>query len=237
MLNVYYMTAPWRSTIITAHHTEERHLSLPIHYTTLFDSWIKYQKRGLFAELGSWEVLLCWHSVCLLTSHSRPHSGCFWLSAAIWNANRLLSATLKNFLPPLCQLPLPTASPLSWPPFMSLSPFHKEQFAWQYMSSKQKSHLAPVVGTKSWRYNLHQSASVIWTFHCASQKYTHSSVGFSSPNCMKSYSSKEVISLMFGFCFLFFMSRASNIFFSREASVAALSCSTVHTCPARQHFV
>lgn len=96
LLSVYFMMAPWGSSIITIHHTKDRSLSMPFLYITLFSSWIKYQS-GVCCRLGSWEVLLCRHLGCLFTSHSCTHCGCFWLSAAIWNANRFLSVKLKTF--------------------------------------------------------------------------------------------------------------------------------------------
>lgn len=134
----------WLPVVITIQHTEDRHLSLLLLYITLYSSWIKYQSRINSQGLGSWEVLLCWHTSCLLTSHSRPHSGCFWLSAAIWNANRFLDTELKTFLPCLSYFFLPTASALLWPLFISVSPFHKQLFTQKHLTSKRarsESHL------------------------------------------------------------------------------------------------
>lgn len=91
-----YMMAPWGFSINTIHHMRRTSSFTAIslhHFVPLMN---KISKRSLFAELGSWEVLLCWHLGCLFTSHSRPHSGCFWLSATIWNANRFLRVKLSS---------------------------------------------------------------------------------------------------------------------------------------------
>lgn len=52
LLSVYYMMAPWGSSIITIHHTEDRHPSLPFLYITLFCSWIKYQSGVCLQNWG-----------------------------------------------------------------------------------------------------------------------------------------------------------------------------------------
>lgn len=89
----YRVMGSWGSGADTIHEQTSFTAISPHHFVQLMN---KILKRCLFSEAGSGEVL-CWHLGCLFTSHSRPLRGCFWLSAAIWNANGFLSAQLQKF--------------------------------------------------------------------------------------------------------------------------------------------